>query len=100
MIKFLKYVLILTTILFEAELAKANDYERAYEALAAEDYKTAVYYLSFFASNGDARSQYNMGIIYRDGQAMKKLQCSVGLVFTRSGTKTRAGKLRSWPFVA
>ena len=72
MIKFLKYILILTTILFEAELAKANDYERAYEALAAEDYKTAVYYLSFFASNGDARSQYNIGIIYRDGLGVEK----------------------------
>ncbi len=72
MIKFLKYILILTTILFKAELAKANDYERAYEALAAEDYKTAVYYLSFFASNGDARSQYNMGIIYRDGLGFEK----------------------------
>ena len=72
MIKFLKYILILTTILFGAELAKANDYERAFEALAAEDYKTAVYYLSFFASNGDARSQYNIGIIYRDGLGVEK----------------------------
>ncbi len=72
MIKFLKYILIFTTIVIEAELAKANDYERAYEALAAEDYKTAVYYLSFFASNGDARSQYNMGILYRDGLGFEK----------------------------
>ena len=52
--------------------SEASDYELAYEALAAEDYEKAAYFLSYFASNGDARSQYNMGIMYRDGLGFEK----------------------------
>ena len=47
--------------------SQAGDYERGFEALASKDYRKAAYYLSLFASNGDARAQYNMGIMYRDG---------------------------------
>ena len=39
--------------------------------LAAEDYEKQLF-LSYFASNGDARSQYNMGIIYRDGLGLER----------------------------
>ena len=72
MIKALQNILILASTLLWISSSKASDYERAYEALAAKDYEKAAYFLSFFASNGDARSQYNMGIIYRDGLGFEK----------------------------
>ena len=53
--------------LFSSLALKADDYAKAFEALESGDYETATYYLSFFASNGDSVSQYNMGILYRDG---------------------------------
>lgn len=52
--------------------SQADDYERGFEALASEDYQKAAYYLSFFASNGDARAQYNMGVMYRDGLGVER----------------------------
>ena len=67
-----QFILMLATVLLWANFAKADDYERAFDALSAEDYQTAAYYLSFFASNGDVRSQYNMGIMYRDGLGLEK----------------------------
>lgn len=51
---------------------KAGDYEKAFEALEKGDYKTAAFYLSFFASNGDTVAQYNMGLLYRDGLGVEK----------------------------
>ena len=72
MIKALRYILILASTLLRVSSSEASDYEQAYEALAAEDYEKAAYFLSYFASNGDARSQYNMGIIYRDGLGLER----------------------------
>ena len=72
MIKALQNILILASTLLWVSSSKASDYERAYEALAAKNCEKAAYFLSFFASNGDARSQYNMGIIHRDGLGFEK----------------------------
>lgn len=72
MIKALRYILIFASTLLRVSSSEASDYEQAYEALAAEDYEKAAYFLSYFASNGDARSQYNMGIIYRDGLGFER----------------------------
>ena len=57
---------------FSSHALKADDYTKAFEALERGDYKTATYYLSFFASNGDSVAQYNMGILYRDGLGVEK----------------------------
>ena len=51
---------------------KADEYAKAFEALERGDYKTASFYPSFFASNGDSVAQYNMGILYRDGLGVEK----------------------------
>ena len=37
-------------------VAKADAYLRGFEALEQKDYKTALYFLSMFAANGDARA--------------------------------------------
>ena len=47
--------------------AKADAYSKGFQALDQKDYKTALYYLSMFAANGDARANYNLGIMYREG---------------------------------
>ena len=51
---------------------EASDYKKGFEALEEEKYEEAIYYLSFFASNGDSVAQYNMGILYRDGLGVEK----------------------------
>jgi TPR repeat protein len=51
---------------------KAEAYLRGFQALEQRDYETALYYLSFFAANGDAKAQYNLGLMYRDGLGVKK----------------------------
>lgn len=45
--------------------------ETGYRALKNGDYKTALRYISYLATNGDPRAQYNMGIFYRDGIEVK-----------------------------
>ena len=51
---------------------RADAYTRGFQALEQRDYKTALYYLSLFAANGDAKANYNLGIMYRDGLGIKK----------------------------
>ena len=53
-------------------IPKADAYLRGFQALDQRDYKTALYYLSLFAANGDAKANYNLGIMYRDGLGIKK----------------------------
>ena len=53
-----------------AGVAKADAYLRGFQALEQKDYKTALYYLSLFAANGDARANYNLGIMYREGMGV------------------------------
>ena len=43
-----------------------------YKALKNGEYKKALRYISFLATNGDAKAQYNMGIFYRDGVEVKR----------------------------
>ncbi len=66
----MKSKLFLLTIIvhfFSSLSVDASDYKKGFEALEKEKYEEAIYYLSFFASNGDSVAQYNMGILYRDG---------------------------------
>ena len=45
----------------------ANDRLKGYKALEDQDYKKALYYLSYDASLGDDKAQYNLGIMYKKG---------------------------------
>ena len=51
---------------------RADAYTRGFQALEQRDYKTALYYLSFFAANGDTKANYNLGIMFREGLGVKK----------------------------
>ena len=51
---------------------RADAYLRGFQALEQRDYKTALYYLSLFAANGDAKASYNLGIMYREGLGVEK----------------------------
>ena len=50
-----------------AGVVKADAYLEGFQALEQKDYKTALYFLSMFAANGDARANYNLGVMYREG---------------------------------
>ena len=65
----IKPILIILFVFFLgfAGMAKADAYLRGFQALEQKDYKTAFYYLSLFAANGDARANYNLGVMYREG---------------------------------
>ena len=45
-----------------------------YRALQDGDYKSAIRYISFLATNGNVRAQYNMGVFYRDGVEVQRDQ--------------------------
>ena len=45
----------------------ANDRQKGYQALEDQDYKKALYYLSYEANLGDDKAQYNLGIMYKKG---------------------------------
>ena len=51
---------------------RADAYMRGFQALEQRDYKTALYYLSLFAANGDTKANYNLGIMYREGLGVEK----------------------------
>lgn len=52
--------------------AKSNDLNRAYLALEKKDYKTAIYFLSYYANLGNAKAQYNYAIMLKKGLGTKK----------------------------
>ena len=58
--------------LSNAGTLRADAYLRGFQALEQRDYKTALYYLSLFAANGDTKANYNLGIMYRAGLGVKK----------------------------
>ena len=53
-------------------ILRADAYLRGFQALEQQDYDTALYYLTFFAANGDTKANYNLGIMYREGFGVKK----------------------------
>ena len=57
----IKLIVIVLFFIFTAfaGVVKADAYLRGFQALEQKDYKTALYYLSMFAANGDARANYN-----------------------------------------
>ena len=52
--------------------ANSNDLNKAYRALEIKDYSTAIYFFSYYANIGDAKSQYNYGIMLKKGLGTKK----------------------------
>ena len=55
-----------------AWVVKADAYLKGFQALEQKDYKTALYFLSMFAANGDARANYNLGVMYREGLGVEQ----------------------------
>ena len=51
---------------------RADAYLKGFQALEQRDYKTALYYLSLFAANGDTKANYNLGLMYREGLGVEK----------------------------
>ena len=58
--------------LSNAGTLKPDAYLRGFQALEQRDYKTALYYLSLFAANGDTKANYNLGLMYREGLGVEK----------------------------
>ena len=52
--------------------SKANELQKAYSALEKGDYKTAIYFLSYYANLGNSKAQYNYGIMLKKGLGTKK----------------------------
>ena len=55
------------TLIFFSSTTFANDRLKGYQALEKQDYKKALYYLSYDANLGDDNAQYNLGIMYKKG---------------------------------
>ena len=66
------YITIIFLLLCIAKFAKADDLNNAYKSLEKGDYKTAIYFLSYFANLGNARAQYNYAIMLKKGLGTKK----------------------------
>ena len=52
--------------------AKSNDLNKAYQSLEKGDYKTALYFLSYYANIGNTKAQYNYAIMLKKGLGTKK----------------------------
>ena len=68
-----------------AGVAKADAYLKGFQALEQKDYKTALYFLSLFAANGDARANYNLGIMYREGLGVNQDDIGPDSFYRRGG---------------
>ena len=83
--------------LSSTETLRADAHQNGFQALQQRDYKSALYYLSFFAANGDFRAHYNLGIMYRDGLGVKKNDVQSLAHFLEAAESGHMfGKLRCW----
>lgn len=62
-------VIATSTLLFSLALA---DYNSGMAAYASGDFDTAARELSLLAAKGDKEAQYNMGLLYEEGQGVSK----------------------------
>ena len=63
-----KFYIIIIFILFGFNnVTKADELNKAYQALEKGDYKTAIYFLSYYANLGNAKAQYNYAIMLKRG---------------------------------
>ncbi len=67
----LKTLLCLSFLLFNNS-AIANDLQQGYLALKNKDYKTAIYFFSYFANLGYSKAQYNYAIMLKNGLGTRK----------------------------
>ena len=66
------YFVILIFFFLSTNFSKANELKRAYSASENGDYKTAIYFLSYYANMGNSKAQYNYGIMLKKGLGTKK----------------------------
>ena len=50
----------------------ADDYKKGFIVLEEGDYKTAIYFMTYFANLGDHKAQYNYEIMLKRGLGIKK----------------------------
>ena len=62
----------LTLIIFigSAGVSESADFQKGYTAYKSGDYATALREWTPLAKQGHAKSQYNLGVMYRDGQGV------------------------------
>ncbi len=70
----MKKLLLLLTLLLWLPIAQANEAElqRAYEATMVGDYKTAITIWQPLAEQGNAKAQYNLGYMHRNGYGVSQ----------------------------
>ena len=65
----MKLILFIFIIFFSLffKVTYSDDLDRGIVALHEKDYKTALYYISYYAVLGDSKAQYNLGVMYNKG---------------------------------
>ena len=66
------YTIIIFLFFGSSFATKSDDLNRAYLALEKGDYKTAIYFLSYYANLGNAKAQYNYAIMLKNGLGTMK----------------------------
>ena len=49
----------------------SDDLMRGFKALEDKDYSKALYFLSYYAENGNPKAQYNLGLMYKKGKGLE-----------------------------
>ena len=66
------YIILIISFFSFTNFSKADELNRAYQALEKGDYKTAIYFLSYYANIGNAKAQYNYAIMLKKGLGTQK----------------------------
>ena len=66
----INFTLIVIFILLTFKTLFTDELYLGYKALEDGDYSKALYYLSFYAENGNPRAQYNLGLMYNKGKGV------------------------------
>ena len=69
---FKKLIFGLSFWLFATTLSFGAKIDDGYSAYEKGDYKTAFTIFEDLASKGDAKAQYNLGVMYRDGEGVRQ----------------------------
>ena len=60
-------------MLLSSGVAIATEYNKGFQAAQAGDFKTALAEWTPLAEQGDASAQYNLGVMYYEGQGVLKI---------------------------
>ena len=68
--KLLQILLIVLVLFFKSNLVLAYDYDDGMAAYESDDYQTALDKWMPLASQGNSSAQYNLGVMYDQGQGV------------------------------